>query len=194
MTTPCDFYTCECLDHDCVEARMNYLMFKGRGRGTGSKGLWADPSVPKRNWMCVEIEDKEVRNFRCEMCMDVDARYVHTMEHPRYHTRLSVGCICAGYMEGYFDKSAQKPIKDRKKLLLSRSARRERCASKKWKVSAKGNEFTDVDGKHAVVVLTRGLFSVSIDGVFLGDRYLTSEAAKYAAFDFINPKVIRIEG
>jgi hypothetical protein len=61
-------------------------------------GRWRDPSVPKRGWICVGIEDLRGERTTCEMCGVKAIRFVHYMNHPNYDD-LAVGCVCAGHME-----------------------------------------------------------------------------------------------
>ncbi len=63
------------------------------------KNLWDDPDFPKTGWTCAGVEDFGEEGFLCELCGKQKARYIHHMEHPTYG-KLSVGCVCAGKMEG----------------------------------------------------------------------------------------------
>lgn len=38
--------------------------------------------------------------FTCELCDCSQVRFVHVMRHDEYFETVSVGCICAGIMEG----------------------------------------------------------------------------------------------
>lgn len=56
--------------------------------------------APLKNWNCVKLIDEEEPVFICELCGCKKVRFVHVMEHKDYFERVSVGCICAGIMEG----------------------------------------------------------------------------------------------
>ena len=64
-----------------------------------SQNLWKQEDVPHSGWNCVGVEDLGAPVGICEMCGYQIIRYAHHMEHPRYRS-LSVGCVCAGRMEG----------------------------------------------------------------------------------------------
>lgn len=65
--------------------------------------------------------------FTCELCGCTQVRFVHEMEHLQYFERISVGCICAGIMEG--DILAAK---ERERLVKNRSKRRKNFLKKTW--------------------------------------------------------------
>jgi hypothetical protein len=106
-------------------------------------GKWSEKGVPHSGWTCVEpVEDLGKPSAICEMCEHQRIRYVHRMQHPVYPQVLSVGCDCAGRMEG--DPEAAL---ERERLARSRTARlrrsekrREAFATREWKRSANGNE------------------------------------------------------
>jgi len=64
-----------------------------------SPNLWKDSRVPKNGWNCVGVEDLGEPVGICQMCGYQIIRYAHQMEHLEYRS-LSVGCVCAGKMEG----------------------------------------------------------------------------------------------
>lgn len=51
--------------------------------------------------MADEEEDPDhIDLFTCELCDCSQVRFVHVMRHDEYFETVSVGCICAGIMEG----------------------------------------------------------------------------------------------
>ncbi|MEO5327063.1 MAG: hypothetical protein H7829_02350 [Magnetococcus sp. THC-1_WYH] len=89
---------------------------------------------------CVDVYDLEEATGTCGMCGREEIRYVHVMDHPHYPEALDVGCICAGKMTNYGGP------RERENRLKNKASRRTRWLSRKWRVSAKGNEFLNTDG------------------------------------------------
>jgi len=150
------------------------------------RGKWSKPGVPHRGWNCVDIEDLGEPNLECEMCESQMIRYVHHMEHPQFPEVLQVGCVCAGHLEG--DVAAART---REASMKSRSGKRKRWLTRKWRVSAKGNPWINVDG-YRVTVYPRGggwATTVSVDDNSSVQHsrvnYPTVDRAKLAAFDYI---------
>jgi len=150
------------------------------------RGKWSKSGVPHRGWQCVDIEDLGEPGLECEMCESQIIRYVHHMEHPNYQKVLQVGCICAGHMEG--DLVAAQT---REASMRSRTSKRKRWLSRKWRISAKGNPWIRADG-YRVTVYPRGdgwaaTISSEDDSFVQHSRrnYSTIDRAKLAAFDQI---------
>eukprot|EP01031_Cornospumella_fuschlensis_P025101 gene25101-30316_t len=191
MACRCDYYESCGVDghHNCEESRRQYLRFKTTSQG--SQGNWHNDSIPKRGWVCVEIRDEVAvsdAKIKCEMCTIVDVRYVHIMHHPRANITLKCGCICAGYMEGYFDAASQKVVRERENFLRSRKTKRENWPDLKgWKVSEKDAEYMKKDGRFITIEKSKyNEYGASINGEILG-WFLTSHEAKLAAFDAMYP-------
>jgi hypothetical protein len=120
------------------------------------------------------------------MCEAQEIRYVHFMKHDAYKEVLGVGCVCAGNME-------QDPIgaRGRDDLMRSRSGKRTRWLTRRWRVSAKGNEWLQADG-YRVIVYPKGtswgvtVVNVDTEATKHGRLFYPSpQRAKLAAFDFI---------
>lgn len=103
--------------HDCGSSRGHYTP---SGQPTGKWVSFKTDLEARRlfrGWEvnCIEtrIEDKSDWHL-CEMCEEEEARYVHHMSRPKEDDQLvekhfgctipRVGCICAGWMTGYFDQ------------------------------------------------------------------------------------------
>ena len=64
--------------------------------------------APLSGWYCdyiYDVADEEedsdhIELFTCELCDCTQVRFVHVMRHDEYFETVSVGCICAGIMEG----------------------------------------------------------------------------------------------
>lgn len=113
---------------------------------TTGTGKWSDPGVPHRGWICVDTEDLGEDTIVCEMCEVMEIRHVHVMEHPEYGDTLRCGCVCAGNMECDYARARRREAKMR-----NRASRRERWLSRRWRVSARGNEYINTDGYNVVV-------------------------------------------
>ena len=148
-----------------------------------SPNLWNDPTVPHSGWTCVDVIDFGRPCKVCEMCGHQIIRYGHEMIHPEYRS-LIVGCICAGKMEGNIEAA-----KEREREFRNKMSRRKSFNTRKWKTSAKGNQYLKISN-HVVVLYQvkdkegndRG-WQYSIDSEFCRTRYKTKELAKDAAFD-----------
>jgi len=150
------------------------------------RGKWSQAGVPHRGWTCVDIEDLGRPLRSCEMCESQIIRHVHFMEHPDNPEVLEVGCICAGHMEGDLVAAER-----REAGMRSRAGKRSRWLSRKWRVSAKGNDWLTADG-YRIVVWPReegwaATVSDDADSFATHSRrtYPTCDQAKLAAFDYI---------
>lgn len=167
------------------ENREEQLVAAGRGK-------WSKAGVPQKGWHCVDIEDLGEPQIECSMCESQTIRYVHHMEHPSYPDILEVGCICAGHMEGNVAAA-----RTRESSMKSRSGKRKRWLSRKWRISAKGNPWIKADG-FRVAVYRRGTgwaatLSSEDNSLVLHSRrnFKTEDQAKLAAFDHITRLLAR---
>ena len=101
------------------------------------------------------------------------------MEHPDGAEALDVGCVCAEKMSDDYDGP-----KRREARLRNRASRRTRWLHRKWRVSAKGNSFLNVDGRNLVVYPTKTRrWCYKIGDRFGAKTYPTAREAKLALFD-----------
>ncbi len=145
-----------------------------------SPNLWKRQSVPHQGWTCVGVEDLGAPVGICQMCGYQIIRYAHQMEHPQY-AGLSVGCVCAGRMEG--DVAGAKR---REAEFKNRQARRVNFFKRQWKHSQKGNEYLKIDGHVAVLyhpARAGNVWKYSIDNEFCKAVYPTRERALAGVFD-----------
>ncbi len=159
------------------------------------RGKWSQEGVPHKGWTCTDIEDLGEPLQICEMCESQEIRYVHHMKNAAYSGVLSVGCICAGHLEGDIENA-----KKRDDLMKSRSRKRTNWLSRKWKISTKGNEYLKSDGFIITVFNKRGYWSAHVkseDGRFerfSSKKYDSQNAAKLASFNFVSKLLIESEG
>jgi hypothetical protein len=151
-----------------------------------ARGKWSDRGVPHRGWACIGISDAGEPSHTCEMCESQKIRYLHFMQHPEYASVLTVGCECAGHMEGEPRRAIERDAQ-----MKSRLGKRKRWLTRRWKVSAKGNEWIASDG-FRITVYTRdsrwGVTVAAIDESALKHdwrTHSTSDDAKLAGFDFV---------
>ena len=160
---------------------MNEEGYVAKGRGK-----WSQKGVPKKGWVCYDIEDLGEPSLTCEMCESQSIRYVHHMENDRYPESLSVGCVCAGHMEDDLVAS-----KEREGSMRNRASKRKRWVNRKWKVSEKGNQYIESDGYRVIVRPLTGKWGVSVakigtDDVSHSRRSTKSgDRAKLAGFDYV---------
>lgn len=157
-----------------------------------SRGKWGQRGVPHKGWECVEIEDLGTANAICEMCEAQDIRYAHHMQHTNHLDILVVGCVCAGHME---ENPTAAQIRD--KGMRSRVAKRKRWLSRRWKVSAKGNDWLEADGYRVIVYAKSAGWGATVSAV--DDSYVhrsrrvfpNTDQAKLAAFDLVTNLVAK---
>lgn len=114
-----------------------------------SGSRWDQPGVPHKGWHCVDVVDlradggpaDETDYATCQMCGNEKIRYVHIMEHPDLDENFEVGCVCAEKMSDDYEGPKRRETK-----LRNRAVRRTRWLQRKWRVSAKGNSFLNLEG------------------------------------------------
>lgn len=174
---------CDCGEHDCGHERKTFVST------LPSSGKWKDKITPKSFWTCQDVEDLGSPSLICEMCEREHVRYAHTMQHIN-HESLTVGCICAGHMEGDL-----KASKKRESYLRSRQQRRTKWLDSGWETSRGGNlhkttrkNSHDEASHHIVMIKSRyNQYSAIIDGTKLSSWFPNIAEAKYASFDYLWP-------
>jgi hypothetical protein len=138
------------------------------------------------------VEDLEEPLATCEMCEAVTIRYVHYMEHPDHEGTLGVGRVCAEHM------SEDKVGPSRRESLLTNAARRRSTwLTRKWRESAQGNSYINLNG-YNVVVFPGWSFRIvkknELAGLIPGEvsrkwfsprNYRSEDEAKLGAFDML---------
>jgi hypothetical protein len=154
-------------------------------------GLWSAPNVPHKGWTCVEVEDLQVAEGACDMCLRESIRYVHHMQHADYADAVAAGCMCAEKMEGdYSSESRPSAAKQREAILRNAASRRGRwLALRSWRTSKKGNPWIKKDGLIVTVFAAGARFKFSIKMNAGGKTYFSlrsypsADLAKLASFD-----------
>lgn len=168
-----EFLESEAAEEESRAARLKALK-------ADSPNLWKQPMVPHSGWTCVGVEDLGAPVGICQMCGYQIIRYAHLMEHPGYRS-LSVGCVCAGRMEGDVARARRREMDYR-----NRQSRLASFCKRQWKVSRKGNEYLEI-GDH-IAVLYRdtegtGGWRYAIDNAFGKGVYASREQAVIAVFE-----------
>ena len=151
--------------------------------------LWDKNEIPHKGWRCIEVYDireegvaaEDAEYATCEMCGKEQVRFVHIVEHGDFPQRLSVGCICAMKLSGDYVNPRNQEAKLRNKAL-----RKKKWLTRKWRISAKGNEYLNVEGHNLVVLPSRyqqGLWKYKINDRFSRQSYGSVEQAKTALFE-----------
>ncbi len=152
-----------------------------------SGNRWDQPGVPHKGWHCVDVIDLRADGesadgtdyATCQMCGNEKIRYVHVMEHSYLDENFDVGCVCAEKMSGDYEGPKRREAK-----LRNRAARRTRWLQRKWRVSAKGNSFLNVDGHNLGVHMNKfKRWGYRIGSRFGAKTYATKDEAKLALFD-----------
>jgi len=167
---------------------------------------WNKPGIPHTDWECLYVIDlKREGGYPgiCKMCDNTPIRYLHIMKHPVYAEEIGVGCVCAGKMTD--DPEGAR----RRENVLRNEARRYQAAEQRekamhdmraamtdeelaeydrdlwistltWKVSQKGNLYTDRKGQHLVVFQRDDElgYKCVIDGDYADGTFGTVEAAQ----------------
>lgn len=108
------------------------------------------------------------------------------MAHERYFEEVTVGCICAGIMEGDILKA-----RERDRQMKNRAQRRKRFVAKGWEESPSGQLYRDfMDGRGLLYRRSSG-YSVQAGGRMIyqyrGKRITDTLSAAYAAYDVLDP-------
>lgn len=112
-------------------------------------------NAPLSDWKCIHTYDvkdewEDVGLFTCELCDCPQVRYVHVMHHRDYFENISVGCICAGIMEG--DILAAK---EREREMKNRSKRKANYMKREWQWRANGNRTMKYKNRWLTIITSR---------------------------------------
>ena len=148
--------------------------------------------APLEGWYCTGIvdvreDDPEAPLSSCELC-DCDAvRYEHIMEHDQYFEPVTVGCVCAGIMEG--DALAAQ---ERERQLRNRSKRRRNFTRRAWKRNGSCLWYRVYRKQRMVIYESSGRYTVSVGHQtvwkYKGRPITDFLSAMYAAFDLADPR------
>lgn len=155
-----------------------------------NQGIWSEyPRIPRSDWYCTSIADAGDIQRICMWYGVAHVRFIHTMQHEKWHFPLEVGCICAGRIENDLEKAER-----REKALRLRASKRKRWVSRNL-VSVKGNAWLRYEGKILTIFQRKNGFAFVIaDGdrlVYSPATYTDSEEAKLAVFDNLYPSQVK---
>ena len=140
---------------------------------------WDKLGIPHKGWRYVDVVDTEKADQICQMCSREDIRYVHTITHKDYPTKLEVGCICAGKMTQDYELP-----KLRERALRNKTDRKTRWLKRKWRYSAKGNLFININDNNLCVYKTKNnRWGYRVADKFGTITYPTIREAQLALFD-----------
>lgn len=151
-------------------------------------------NAPLSDWYCIDVIDieEEFSNtdlFTCELCGCTRVRFVHVMEHLSYFETISVGCVCAGIMEGDILSA-----KDRERQMKNRAKRKNNFPNRKWKQNRYGGYSLKYQDSWVNINPSRfnqNHYGVSCNGKsiwkYKGRPITSFLAAAYAAFDLVDP-------
>ena len=148
--------------------------------------------APLSGWYCVEVIDieEEYSNtglFTCELCGCSRVRFVQVMQQDYYFENVSVGCICAGIMEG--DVIAAK---ERERLMKNRAKRKRNFPKRKWRKITYGMHILKYQGSWIRMTHSKfNQYGISYNGksirMYKGQPITNFLTAVYAAFDHVDP-------
>lgn len=152
--------------------------------------LWKQQGIPHKGWTLETVYDvrgngqseDETTYKTCMMCAHEKIRYVHVVSHPDFINKLLVGCQCAEKLTDDYINPQR-----REKELRNKTSRRICFIKRLWRISAKGNEYLNIDDHHILIIENKQShkFTVKIDEKWGKRHFDTLEQAKAAAFEGI---------
>lgn len=145
---------------------------------------WDQPGVPHKGWICVNVIDLKEESAgnldyeSCSMCGRENIRYVHIMTHSDFKGEMRAGCICAGKMTGDYAGA-----KSREKVLRNKAARKAKWLTRKWRTSANGNRFINIEGENIGVYKKNNRWYARIGANFYKKSFKSEEEAKLYLFE-----------
>ena len=107
------------------------------------------------------------------------------MQHEQYFEPVTVGCICAGIMEGDILRA-----RERERLMRNRAKRRRNFVSKAWRQSDRCY-YRQYRGQFVSIIDHHGSYAVHAGGkvelTYKGKVIRDFLSATYAAFDLADP-------
>ena len=148
--------------------------------------------APTDGWYCVGVND--VREYdrdaplsTCELCGCPHVRYEHIMENELYFEPVTVGCICAGIMEG-----SVLAAEEREKQMANRAKRRRNFLKHKWQHPWREYWYRTYRGQKVEIHESGGRYTVyagdRVASRYKGKPILDFYSAIYAAFELADPK------
>ena len=147
--------------------------------------------APLYDWECIDVidvreDDENGFLSECELCGCTNVRYEHIMRHDHYFENITVGCICAGIMEGDILRA-----KERERKMKNRAARKKSFIERKWSQPYESVFHRIHRGKKISIVDHNGSFVVHVEGIvalnYKGRPITDFLSAQYAAFEMADP-------
>ena len=147
--------------------------------------------APVTGWRCVDIidvreDDCDAPLSECELCGCAHVRYEHVMDNDLYFEPVTVGCICAGIMEG--DILAAE---ERERQMRNRSKRKRNFLKHEWRHEWRGLWYRVYRGKEVQIRESGGRYSVHAGNKavnrYKGKPITDFYSAIYAAFEITDP-------
>ena len=148
--------------------------------------------APTDGWYCTEVidvreDDPEAPLSECELCGCKDVRYEHIMQHDYYFEPVTVGCICAGIMEGSILRA-----RERERMLRNRSRRRKNFIKRRWVRSDRNICYRRYRNQDIYIFEGTRNYTVKVGwygtSTYKGRPINNFLSAVYAAFDLAGPK------
>lgn len=147
--------------------------------------------APVDGWYCTGIidireDDHDAPLSTCELCGCPHVRYEHIMENELYFEPVTVGCICAGIMEG--DILAAE---ERERQMRNRSKRKRNFLKHEWQHEWRGFWRRSYRGQEVQIREIGGRYTVrageKATGSYKGKPITDFYSAIYAAFELADP-------
>lgn len=149
---------------------------------------WDQKDLPHKGWELIDVIDiredgisAEDTNYEtCMICGNPKIRYVHILKHKEIPNEYRVGRICAIKLTNDYINP-----KEREKALKNKSNRRSNWIRRKWKISARGNLFLNVEGNNLVIFHDKrsGKYKCKINSKFGTKLYNSINQAKIGLFN-----------
>lgn len=155
-------------------------------------------NAPLSGWECDRVIDMAegsdcTQLQTCELCDCSKVRYVHVMQHQNYFEDISVGCICAGIMEG--DILAAK---DRERKMKNRAKRKANYLKRNWNKTPNGTQTLRYKNHWLAIEPDRfnqTRYQVICDGKVIGSHegrpIVNVLKAIHVAFSIVDPPITK---
>ena len=116
---------------------------------------WDKKGLPHKGWKYLYSEDFEDNYQTCEMCGQINIRYLHYLEHPEVDEIIGVGCECARKLCNEYVDFAQH-----EKDLRNKFNRKRNFLKQPWitKTSKNGKEYISLRYKGQTVCIIAGQY------------------------------------
>lgn len=147
--------------------------------------------APLDHWECIDVidvreDDEDGTLSECELCGCANVRYEHVMMHELYFETVTVGCICAGIMEGDILRA-----KERERRMRNRAKRKKSFIAKKWSQPEWDTYRRQHRGHEIMILQNPESYAVYVDGqvhlTYKGEVIRDFLSAAYRAFELADP-------